>query len=105
LRPTKGAEQTHQQQSGADAEQQKIRPRKIARHRKLREKFVTKQAADSDNEPNPERPIPFPFHRLTNTESAFDCKIDIGAATLLYDVTWPTGPCHEETRLRFIELF
>ena len=62
LRPPKGAEQTDQQQSGADAEQQKIRPRKIAREGELGEELVSEHAADSDNESDPERPIPFSLH-------------------------------------------
>ena len=63
LRPSKRPKQTDQQQSGADAKEQKSRPWKITRARELDEKLVTKQAADSDHEANPERPIPFSFHR------------------------------------------
>src|SRR5438874_13545814 len=62
LRPTESAKQTDQQQRGADGEKQKIRPRKITRDRKLRKELVTKQPADSDDEAEPDRPVPFPLH-------------------------------------------
>src|SRR5207244_12951623 len=62
LRSPKRSEQTDQQQSCADPKEQKIRPRKIACDRELREKFVAEQAARSDNESDPERPIPSPLH-------------------------------------------
>src|SRR5437016_14348914 len=62
LRSPKRSEQTDQQQSCADPKEQKIRPRKIACARELREKFVAEQAAHSDNESDPERPIPSPLH-------------------------------------------
>jgi len=58
----KSSEQTDQQQSRADAEEQKIRRRQIAGDRKLGEKFVSEQAAKGDNESHPERPIPFPLY-------------------------------------------
>jgi hypothetical protein len=62
LRPPERSKQAHQKQCSAYPEKQKVCPRKIARDRKLREKFVTKQSADRDNEAKPQRPVPFPFH-------------------------------------------
>src|SRR5207248_11761236 len=62
LRSSKCAEQTEEQQRSANAEEQKIRPWKIPRDRKLREKFVTEQTADRDNEADPEWPVPVPLH-------------------------------------------
>src|SRR5437899_12906332 len=46
----------------AGSKQQEIRPRKIARHRKLREEFVAEQPADGDDRADPDRPVPVAFH-------------------------------------------
>src|SRR5262249_44379634 len=56
------AKQTDHQQSRSNCERQKIRPRKIARDRKLREKFETDKSADGHDEAAPKRPFPFAFH-------------------------------------------
>src|SRR6516164_4392096 len=62
LRPAKRTEQAEEQQRRANAKEQKIRPRKIARDRKPGEELIREQPGDCDNKADPDRPVPFSFH-------------------------------------------
>src|SRR5215475_9178226 len=63
LRPPERAEQTENQQRTANPKEQKIRPRKIARDRKPGKELIGKQPGDYDHKADPDRPVPFSFHR------------------------------------------
>src|SRR5262245_35674962 len=63
LRPAERAEQTDYQQHSPNSKEQKVRPRKIARDWKSGEELIRKQPRAYDHDADPDRPIPFSFHR------------------------------------------
>src|SRR4029077_7054952 len=63
LRPAERAEQTGYQQRNPNSKEQKIRPGKIARDWKAGEELIGDHPGDYDNEPDPNWPVPFSFHR------------------------------------------
>jgi len=62
LRPAKRAKETQEQQRNASSKEQEIRPWKVPRDWITHEEAVEKQSAESENETNPDWPVPFPFH-------------------------------------------
>src|SRR4029077_20264203 len=63
LRPAERAEQTGYQQRNPNSKEQKIRPGKIAGDWKAGEELIGEHRGDYDNETDPDRPVPFSFHR------------------------------------------